>query len=274
MQNVQASFIKQSNVSSNTGAVTIASAVETERTYKKEDSFTFSDIGLSATRSSVSLNVAQEGKESENITNSTSQIASNLISQNDININSNQDTSILASNLIAENNIRVNSTNGDINILSQEDLETIQNSTSRITNTTSLTVQNQWVETAYSAVDTAKSLKASVESDNADSKEGYINTLVTGAQAAKSATSAATLGFSVGASMTVEKEKTHLNSSNTEQVSSLLLARNGDVDLSGADINITASNIISEEGDLNLTAANDVNIVSAENNFSQTAGSS
>ncbi|MDR0675856.1 MAG: hemagglutinin repeat-containing protein, partial [Elusimicrobiota bacterium] len=268
-------------LNSETGDVNILSVTEKQTTINKEiDTSKFGNFGFTYSDTSVGLGGSYDVTTTVTTTNTNQEKSSNLNIGNNLMINANNDVNIIASNIVANNDIDINAETGNINVLSKEQLQTIRNLTEVDTISFGLSVGNTWWSAAKGAYDMADTASRG----NHDTTEGYTNSflqaghtymaykgaaeLAENISSVKDLTSFTNLGFSLGANISVSHTESETNVENITNKGSNIISRNGDINLTAEnDINIKGSNInansddetkgninlISNDGTINIT---------------------
>ena len=237
------------------GEINIQSGIESETEIQVTTNRDFNTIKYGQTRSSLGADMIASQNQNKQHQIILTQKQSNITSVNDLTIQSKEDANILGSNLIAQNDINVTSQEGDVNVLSQEQVQTILEQDKKIKETIGAHLSNKFIEHAYTAKET---------SDNySNDKEGNTNALANTATAAIDiALTWGSAGFASDVSITRDSTKINTHTQATTNQASNILTQQGDINLTSSqeDINITGSNLISNNGDINLVASNDINI--------------
>ncbi|MFC1659665.1 hemagglutinin repeat-containing protein, partial [Pseudomonadota bacterium] len=252
-------------MTSDNDQINIASAIETTMTNTSGRDQSFSDVELTTTRSSAGVDLIQEVDKDETTVITNTQRSSNITSGGTFTSTSKNDTNILGSNIIATNDVNITSEEGDVNVLSAEQIQNIIEESEDITNTANASVSNEWVEALYKQNEMIK--------DYNDSKEGNTNFAVNYVDTALSVLlTLPTFGFAANASLTQEIANTESQTDNITNKASSVKSEEGNILLTAnssltneQDINVKGSNLLAEQGNIIITAKNDVNIEASKN---------
>lgn len=293
-------------LTSNNGTVNILAAIETQTTEESKTKTNWKGVDFTHTNSSVGVGASVERNITSNTTTTQYAKSSNIQSGNNITINSGnnnisstplstsstspltnegkesnntnkQNINIIGSNIIAENDIKSNADNGDINVVSQELLQDVLDRQKTETIMASVGISNTFAKTA---MDIADGINQHNGYDN--NAEGYaslatnlvfdgLNNLLT----------LGTLGFGASATVSYTNTETNTSQNNTYNQSSNIISNKGNIDLTAEnDINIKGStiatnnadhqenkgniNITSNNGDINITASKDTTNVGSD----------
>lgn len=185
-------------------------------------------------------------------------------------------TNILASNLSANNQINIKA-NNQLNIQSQEQVTSIVNSHSNITNTITLSVGNAWLALADGTLQSAKRVEDSNNSKT-DDKAKAANAAGASAQIGmnvlQAIITAPSYGFYGAATETLSKTTSESQTNYINNLASNLYAKNEITLVSNNDLTAKGSNIISESGNISLRSKEgNIKIESAQNSLTSNSSS-
>lgn len=280
-------------LTSNNGTVNILAAIETQTTEESKTKTNWKGVDFTHTNSSVGVGASVERNTTSNTTTTQYAKSSNIQSGNNITINSSnnndlnnnpdntnkQNINIIGSNIIAENDIKLNADNGDINVVSQELLQDVLDRQKTETITASVGITNYWVKAGDQANNIIKNSKGGAR----DNGTGYANTFFDLGNVGMSVANAVNspLGFGVSADISYTNTETNTSQNNTYNQSSNIISNKGNIDLTAEnDINIKGStiatnnadnqenkgniNITSNNGDINITASKDTTNIGSD----------
>ncbi len=299
------------NLNSLNGSTIITSAQDESFRATSTVDQTYNDISFSADRGRLAVNSNSKILEEDTKTTTKTQISSQLFSGNNININTQDNIDILSSNLNSNNQINLNSLEGNINILANSNTILSEKEIREGTLTLSAGIGHVAVDVAYAEYDLIKAtrnvadakknlnhietLHKQGKADDEALSDAKTNLAIAGlnllladlkvaAASAKAAESTKTLGFYADATLTRTGQKTNMNSSNIDEIGSNLLATNSININSGSllvnpelnrdlgNTNIKGS-IQSNNGDINITSANNTNITALKSTSSSSTKS-
>ena len=249
-------------------------------------------------RAGVTKEFASEGSESD----STTLTSSNINIGGSALVNSSDQFALLASNFITTGSTEIISKN-NLNISDAQNTQSTSSYLDKLTLDTGVQVGNAYADAAYAIVDAAKAQKAVKDAydklekiedlrdqDMASSKAverakyqvvlALINAGLSSAaamQAVGNAGAAASTSFGTGFYGSVYADITKLKSTTTSEyaqsiASNLISGDNLSLTSGTGDINITGSNVSSQNGDLNLTAMlGNLNVKAGESTYSQSS---
>ena len=281
-------------LTSNNGSVNILAAIEIQTTEESKTKTNWKGIDFTHTNSSVGVSASVERNTKSNTTTTQYAKSSNIQSGNNIAINSSnnnisstplstsstspltnegkesnntnkQNINIIGSNIIAENDIKLNADNGDINVVSQELLQDVLDRQKTETITASVGISNTFAKTAMDIADGINQHNG--YNNNAEGYASLATNLVF--DGLNNLLTLGTLGFGVSADISYTNTETNTSQNNTYNQSSNIISNKGNIDLTAEnDINIKGStiatngenkeiNLTSNNGDINITASKD-----------------
>ena len=295
------------------GGIAVLSAFEHKRHQEGHTESSLSDVDFGADTSGdnfkLTTSLSYEGQSFDTESKTISQVTSILLSGGNLRINAKKDVTIIAGNrpeneeptgVIAYGNVDIKSTEGNLSILSANDVDSLIKEESEFTTTLGFSIGNAIVEAGRTTYRTgqelsgakeksvtesqakADSLRTGAEDPNAARKNPYKD-LVKGAQAlnflgslstlagsvARAVSSIGTYGFYLEGSVSVGGKTTKTQNRSERAVGSLVQSITGDVNLDAKkELKIIGSDIVSNEGNINLYGGEKVTIAAAAQNQS------
>ena len=290
------------------GNVAVLSAFESRTHYESHTRSEFSDIDIGSDTSGnnfkLTSELSYEGENSNTEGRTISQFTSSILSGGDLKINAKKDVTIIAgqrpeneepSGVIAHGDIEIKSTEGNLSILSANDVDSLIEEETEFTSTMRFNVGNAIVEAFRATYHTGQELGGEKEGNtertekslgelgggtedpNARRKNPHKN-LVKAAQALnfveslgglagelnRAVRSSVSYGFYLEADLNTSGSTTRTQSRNERAIASLVQSMTGDVNLAAKkELKIIGSDIISNEGNINLYAGEKLTIEAA-----------
>lgn len=281
------------------GSVNILSGEETtkhrevhEKTDMMKSLTSAVDIGFENGKITVSKELGEETKDTwDNVQKNA--VSSNIKADGNVNISATEDVNLKGSNIISDNNVSISAEN-NINITSSQSTEDDKKTHSESKLTANAHVGHVAVDAVNSVDDVvkagekvkeAKDKLSEIKKLHAEGKASsqavedaelnlaaalYNQTTAVEAAATtmkEAANTKETLGFYAGGGISADTTKTESNASSTTNTASTIVADKSIKIGAGNDVNQIGSVVISEHGDIEYNAANDLNFKSSQDKY-------